>query len=44
MPMTLKTLNMFATDLYAGLLSMFKGDAGRRLRALDAVTAERVSP
>ena len=39
-------LNTFvATHLYAGLLSMFKRDpAGRLIRALDAVTAEGVSP
>ena len=45
-PMTLKTLNTFvATDLYAGLLAMCKRDpAGRLMRALDAVTAEGVSP
>jgi hypothetical protein len=43
--MTLKTLNMFATDLYAGLLSMLKRDPARRLmHALDAMTAEGVSP
>ena len=39
-------LNTFvAIDLYAGLLSIFKGDpAGRLMRALDAVTIEGVSP
>jgi hypothetical protein len=46
MPMTLKNLNMFvATDLHAGLLPMFARDpAGRLMRALDALTAEGVSP
>ena len=46
MPMTLKNLNTFvATDLLAGLLSMFARDpAGRLMRALDALTAEGVSP